>query len=61
MRFIFQKNLLRKCADTYPNAEILHHAICKIAVFYHAICKIVISYSAICVIGFLYRAICKIE
>ena len=54
------KNLLRKCADAYPNAEISHHTICKIAVSYRAICKIATSYRAICKIANFYRAICKI-
>ena len=48
--FIFQKikkNLPRKCAGAYPNAEILHNAICKRATFYRATCKIAVYYRAV--------------
>ena len=54
------KSLSRKYADAYPNAEISHHTICKIAVSYRAICKTATCYRAICKIANFYRLIWKI-
>ena len=58
--FLKMKKLVKKLSDAYPNAEISHKAIWKMAVSYLAICKTETSYPAICKIANFYRAICKI-
>ena len=53
-------NMYCKYTVESPYPEVLHRAICKIAVSYHAICKIATFYCRIRKIATFYRVVCKV-